>query len=96
MAAFSPSFRPSVEGDGNGRTLILASEAYRDSGVDLDRMDSLKERFKGFAASTHGPEVLDSAGSFAGLYQLSGYREPVLVASTDGVGTRSMGIEVEG
>lgn len=51
-------------------------------------MDSLKERFKGFAASTHGPEVLDSAGSFAGLYQLSGYREPVLVASTDGVGTK--------
>ena len=66
----------------------MASEAYRESGVDLDRMDGLKERFKGFAASTHGPEVLDSAGSFAGLYQLSGYREPVLVASTDGVGTK--------
>ena len=66
----------------------MASEAYRESGVDLDRMDGLKERIKGFAASTHGPEVLDSAGSFAGLYQLSGYREPVLVASTDGVGTK--------
>jgi phosphoribosylformylglycinamidine cyclo-ligase len=66
----------------------LGSEAYRESGVDLDRMDALKERFKGFAASTHGPEVLDSSGSFAGLYQLAGYREPVLVASTDGVGTK--------
>ena len=66
----------------------MASEAYRESGVDLDRMDALKERFKGFAASTHGPEVLDSSGSFAGLYQLAGYREPVLVASTDGVGTK--------
>jgi len=66
----------------------LASEAYRESGVDLDRMDGLKERIKGFAASTHGPEVLDSAGSFAGVYQLSGYREPVLVSSTDGVGTK--------
>ncbi len=66
----------------------MASEAYRESGVDLARMEGLKERFKGFAASTHGPEVLDSAGSFAGLYQLSGYREPVLVASTDGVGTK--------
>jgi len=66
----------------------LASEAYRESGVDLDRMDGLKERIKGFAASTHGPEVLDSSGSFAGLYQLAGYREPVLVASTDGVGTK--------
>jgi phosphoribosylformylglycinamidine cyclo-ligase len=51
-------------------------------------MDGLKERFKGFAASTHGPEVLDSSGSFAGLYQLSGYQQPVLVASTDGVGTK--------
>ena len=66
----------------------MASEAYRESGVDLDRMDGLKERIKGFAASTHGPEVLDNSGSFAGLYQLSGYREPVLVASTDGVGTK--------
>ncbi|NQW24493.1 MAG: phosphoribosylformylglycinamidine cyclo-ligase [SAR202 cluster bacterium] len=66
----------------------MASEAYRESGVDLDRMDGLKERIKGFAASTHGPEVLDSAGSFAGVYQLSGYREPVLVSSTDGVGTK--------
>ena len=66
----------------------MASDAYRESGGDLDRMDGLKERIKGFAASTHGPEVLDSSGSFAGLYQLSGYREPVLVASTDGVGTK--------
>ena len=66
----------------------MASEAYRESGVDLDRMEGLKERIRGFAASTHGPEVLDSAGSFAGLYQLSGYQKPVLVASTDGVGTK--------
>ena len=66
----------------------MPSDAYRESGVDLDRMDDLKERIKGFAASTHGPEVLDSSGSFAGLYQLSGYQQPVLVASTDGVGTK--------
>ena len=66
----------------------MASEAYRESGVDLDRMDSLKDRIKGIAASTHGPDVLDNAGSFAGLYRLMGYREPVLVASTDGVGTK--------
>ena len=66
----------------------MASEAYRESGVDLERMDDLKERIKGFAASTHGPEVLDSSGSFAGLYQLSSYQQPVLVASTDGVGTK--------
>jgi phosphoribosylformylglycinamidine cyclo-ligase len=66
----------------------LASDAYRLSGVDLDLMDGLKDRIKAFAATTHGPEVLDSGGSFAGLYQLSGYGQPVLVASTDGVGTK--------
>ena len=66
----------------------LASDAYRDSGVDLDLMDGLKARIKALAAKTHGPEVLDSGGSFAGLYQLSGYTQPVLVASTDGVGTK--------
>ena len=66
----------------------MASDAYRISGVDLDLMDGLKARIKASAATTHGPEVLDSGGSFAGLYQLSGYTQPVLVASTDGVGTK--------
>lgn len=66
----------------------MASDAYRLSGVDLDVMDGLKDQIRAFAAATHGPEVLDSGGSFAGLYQLSGYSQPVLVASTDGVGTK--------
>ena len=66
----------------------MTSDAYRLSGVDLDAMDGLKDRIKAFAAMSHGPEVLDSAGSFAGLYRLSGYESPVLVASADGVGTK--------
>ena len=66
----------------------MTSDAYRLSGVDLDAMDGLKDRIKAFAAMSHGPEVLDSAGSFAGLYRLTGYEKPVLVASTDGVGTK--------
>lgn len=66
----------------------MASDAYRASGVDLDLMDGVKDRIRAFAAITHGPEVLDSGSSFAGLYQLSGYSQPVLVASTDGVGTK--------
>lgn len=66
----------------------MSGSVYRLSGVDLDSLDSLKERIKAFSAMTHGPEVLDAGGSFAGLYQLSGYRQPVLVASTDGVGTK--------
>ena len=66
----------------------MANDAYRLSGVDLDLMDGLKERIKAFAAITHGPEVLNPGSSFAGAYQLTGYGQPVLVASTDGVGTK--------
>jgi phosphoribosylformylglycinamidine cyclo-ligase len=56
--------------------------------VDLEDMEGLKDRIRGFAALTHGPEVLKGGNTFAGLYQLSGFRQPVLVASTDGVGTK--------
>ena len=70
-----------MSGDGPG-------DAYRQSGVDLGRMDALKERIRGLAASTHGPEVIDGGGAFAGLYQLGGAVGPVLVASADGVGTK--------
>ena len=65
-----------------------SSGFYRQSGVDLDRMDELKDRIRGLAASTHGPEVIDGGTSFAGLFQLGGDSGPVLVASTDGVGTK--------
>ena len=65
-----------------------AADAYRQSGVDLGRMDELKERIRGLAASTHGPEVIEGGGSFAGLFQMGGEDGPVLVASADGVGTK--------
>lgn len=63
-------------------------DAYRRSGVDLGQMEELKDRIRGLAASTHGPEVVDGGTSFAGLFQLGGENGPVLVASTDGVGTK--------
>ena len=66
----------------------MSGNTYFSSGVDLDDMDDLKDRIKAFSAMTHGAEVLNSSGGFAGLYQLSGYQEPVLVASVDGVGTK--------
>ena len=66
----------------------MSMSDYRSSGVDLDAMGALKERIKAFATATHGPEVLNPNGDFAGLYRLSGYTNPVLVASTDGVGTK--------
>ena len=64
------------------------SAEYEAAGVALDAMDGLKDRIKAFAAITHGPEVLDGSGGFAGLFALGGYRDPVLVASADGVGTK--------
>ena len=66
----------------------MTGETYRASGVQLDAMEDLKDRIKAFASMTHGPEVIGSGGGFAGLFELSGYRQPVLVASADGVGTK--------
>ena len=66
----------------------MSGNTYFASGVSLDEMDGLKDRIKAFSAMTHGPEVLDSAGGFAGLFRLAGCLEPVLVASADGVGTK--------
>jgi phosphoribosylformylglycinamidine cyclo-ligase len=66
----------------------LSGNTYQSAGVDLHALEALKERIKAFAAMTHGPEVLNASSSFAGLYQLSNYQNPVLVASADGVGTK--------
>ncbi len=64
------------------------SEMYARAGVDILAGDRAVELIKGAVRSTHGPQVLGSLGAFAGLYALSGYESPVLVASTDGVGTK--------
>ena len=62
---------------------------YRDAGVDIDEGDRLVDRIAPLAASTNRPEVLDGVGGFASLVSLpKGYRDPVLVAGTDGVGTK--------
>jgi phosphoribosylformylglycinamidine cyclo-ligase len=63
--------------------------SYRDSGVDIDAGDALVERIKPFAKRTMRPEVLAGIGGFGALVELpKRFREPVLVASTDGVGTK--------
>ena len=62
---------------------------YREAGVDLAASDAVKRRIKDLARATFGPEVLSEIGSFGGLFAVpAGLREPVLVASTDGVGTK--------
>ncbi|MGI9025827.1 MAG: phosphoribosylformylglycinamidine cyclo-ligase [Burkholderiaceae bacterium] len=63
--------------------------SYRDAGVDLDAGDALVENIKPFAKRTMRPEVLAGIGGFGALIELpKRYREPVLVAGTDGVGTK--------
>ena len=62
---------------------------YRDAGVDIDEGDALVERIKPHARRTARPEVLAGIGGFGGLFEMpKGYREPVMVVGTDGVGTK--------
>lgn len=65
-------------------------KAYAWAGVDIDGANRTKDRIKRIVKSTFGPEVLTDIGGFGGLFQppLGDYTEPVLVASTDGVGTK--------
>ena len=63
-------------------------ETYLSAGVDLDTLDGIRQKIGASARLTHGPQVMGAAGAFAGAYRLEGYREPVLVSSTDGVGTK--------
>jgi len=61
---------------------------YAQAGVDVDAAARLVDRIKEMARATHRPEVLAGVGPFSGLFRLSGYQDPVLVASADGVGTK--------
>ncbi|MGB7050501.1 MAG: phosphoribosylformylglycinamidine cyclo-ligase [Acidimicrobiales bacterium] len=65
---------------------------YESAGVDLDAADKAMALIGPLARSTHRPEVLAGIGGFAGLFELAAdrYRRPVLVASTDGIGTKSV------
>ena len=63
--------------------------SYRGAGVDIEAGDALVEAIKPFARRTLRPEVLAGIGGFGALCELpKKYREPVLVSSTDGVGTK--------
>ena len=64
------------------------SEAYRAAGVDIDKGNEAVERMKQHVARTNRPEVIGGLGGFGGLFALGSYRDPVLVAATDGVGTK--------
>lgn len=64
------------------------SITYKDSGVDKEEGYRLVAKAKSAAAATHSDRVLGGIGSFAALYDMGGYKNPVLVSGTDGVGTK--------
>src|ERR1700694_1388784 len=68
----------------------MTKKAYARAGVDVDLGNLVKKKIQARVRSTHGPEVLGKIGGFGGLFapDFSGMREPVLVASVDGVGTK--------
>ncbi len=62
---------------------------YREAGVDVEAGRAFVEQIRNLVHRTHRPEVLGGLGGFSGCFQLPpGYREPVLVSGTDGVGTK--------
>ncbi len=64
--------------------------SYRDAGVDIDAGNALIDRIKPHAKRTQRPEVIGGLGGFGALFEipLERYKKPVLVAGTDGVGTK--------
>ena len=68
----------------------VKSDLYKNAGVDIDLATTLLRQVKSKLAAARRPEMLAPIGGFGGLFQLdlSRYREPVLVSSIDGVGTK--------
>ena len=65
------------------------SISYRDAGVDIDAGNALVDRIKHVAKRTRRPEVMAGLGGFGALCEIpAGYKQPVLVSGTDGVGTK--------
>ncbi|UCE97654.1 MAG: phosphoribosylformylglycinamidine cyclo-ligase [Dehalococcoidia bacterium] len=65
-----------------------AKHTYAAAGVDIETADSIKMLLKQYTKGTLRPEVLAGPGLFGGLFELRGYKHPVLVSSVDGVGTK--------
>ncbi|MGK2930000.1 MAG: phosphoribosylformylglycinamidine cyclo-ligase [Acidimicrobiales bacterium] len=67
-------------------------ETYAGAGVDIDAGEAAVERIKAHVRSTFRPEVIGDIGGFGGLFQFPSHRfeHPVLISSTDGVGTKAM------
>lgn len=75
-----------------------AGETYAAAGVDIDAGERAVERIKAHVRSTFRPEVIGDIGGFGGLFALdpTRWRDPVLVSSTDGVGTKALVAQAAG
>ena len=68
---------------------IIENDPYKLAGVDIDAGNQLVEKIKKGVSKTHNSNVLENIGGFAGMYKLNKkYEDPILVACTDGVGTK--------
>ena len=68
---------------------IIENDPYKSAGVDIDAGNELIEKIKADVASTQNVSVLGNIGGFAGMYEIGKeFEEPILVACTDGVGTK--------
>ena len=65
-----------------------SASSYEAAGVSIERGDRATGMMRAAVEATHGPQVVSYPNGFAGLYALSGYAEPVLASSIDGVGTK--------
>lgn len=70
----------------------MSGESYKAAGVDIDAGERAVDRIKDHVRSTFRPEVIGDIGGFGGLFQFPAhrYQRPVLISSTDGVGTKAM------
>jgi phosphoribosylformylglycinamidine cyclo-ligase len=69
---------------------MMKTFSYKDSGVDVEKGDSFVQAIKSMVEATFRPEVMTKIGGFAGCVSLNleRYKKPILVSSTDGVGTK--------
>lgn len=68
----------------------ISSSKYSEAGVDIDKGNAFISRIKALVAETHSRGVISDIGGFSGLFAIgnAGFDDPVLIASTDGVGTK--------
>ena len=68
---------------------IIENDPYKLAGVDIEAGEDLIKKIKNDVASTHGTNVIGNIGGFAGMFKLpKEFQNPILVACTDGVGTK--------